>query len=403
LVESRLPGAEARLVRGGLVKLFATVWVLVASGLVTVLAPTAAASTQRISIAFALEGAGSTLGTNAAISDDLGRAVGCAVRFMSPPSCFTSGLPNSTGGIPNAQVMASGSTITFVDQESPSTRCFRVSASHAYGPPASVRATFTNPDGSQHTVGPFRMEPGTGIYVGSTPAEPGLTPGVSTPSSYGCDGGYFDGTKVVPADCADGVDNDLDRRVDFPMDIGCTSRRDTDEDDDPCLAIGSGLRVKIGTPGRDILNGSSRLDDLRGLGGNDELNGRGDGDCLYGGGGADRITGGAGRDDVDAGPGNDRVSGQAGDDEIEGGSGNDVLFGGPGNDALLGDLGNDRLVDHRGRDSFQGSWGRDYIDARDGRRDFVHCGGYAGVGGRDVAIVDRLDEVRYCEKVVRGP
>jgi Ca2+-binding RTX toxin-like protein len=379
------------------VKVLAIVWVL-ALALLAVLVPRAAASTQRISIDFAVEGAGPGAGAATQIYDELGRSVGCHVPFTSAPTC-------STSEIPNTQVTASASTITFVDHESPSTRCLRVHANDTDGPgsqpptPTSVRATFTDPDGSQRTVGAFRMEDGAQIYVGSTPAEAALTPGGPPPTTGTC-GGQTDGEPIAPQ-CSDGLDNDLDRRVDFPTDIGCTSQGDEDEDDDPCVAFGSGLTVKIGTPGRDILNGSAGLDDLRGLGGNDVLNGRGDGDCLYGGGGADRISGGPGGDDIDAGPGNDRVYGQRGKEEIDGGSGNDVLFGGPGNDALLGDLGNDRLVDHRGRDAFHGDFGRDRIDARDGGRDYVKCGNSRD-RATDLAIVDRRDVVIYCEKVIRA-
>ena len=378
----------------------ATVWVL-ASALLAVLASPTAASTQRISITFAAEGAAPGAGAATHIYDDLGRSAHCLVTFTLAPHCFTSEIPNT-------QVTAIGSTITLVDHESPSARCLRVDAYDVDGrgsvppTPTSVRATFINPDGSQHTVGPFRMEDGALIYLGSTPAEAGATPGGPQPIGGGCDGAYFDG-EWIRAQCSDGVDNDLDRRVDFPMDIGCESRRDIDEDDDPCVAFGSGLTVKNGTPGRDILNGSSGLDDLRGLGGNDVLNGRGDGDCLYGGGGADRITGGAGGDDIDAGPGNDSVYGQRGKEQIDGGSGNDALSGGPGNDALVGDLGNDRLVDHRGQDAFHGDFGRDRIDARDGgrKRDYVKCGNSRD-RARDVAIVDRRDVVINCEKVIRA-
>ena len=75
----------------------------------------------------------------------------------------------------------------------------------------------------------------------------------------------------------------------------------------------------------------------------------------------------------------DRLKGGAGNQRIRGMSGNDRIKAGPGRDCLLGDRGRDRL------------------HAKDGRRDFVRCG-----RGRDVAIVDRRDRVRHCEKIVRG-
>ena len=74
----------------------------------------------------------------------------------------------------------------------------------------------------------------------------------------------------------------------------------------------------------------------------------------------------------------DRLKGGAGSQRIRGLSGNDRIKAGPGRDCLLGDGGRDRL------------------HARDRSRDVVRCG-----RGRDVAIVDRRDRVRRCEKIVR--
>jgi len=64
-------------------------------------------------------------------------------------------------------------------------------------------------------------------------------------------------------------------------------------------------------------------------------------------------------------------------------------------DALLeGGKGRDKLRGHKGFDEFSGGVGRDVIKADDGNRDIVRCG-----GGRDVADVDRKDEVKGCEKL----
>jgi hypothetical protein len=76
------------------------------------------------------------------------------------------------------------------------------------------------------------------------------------------------------------------------------------------------------------------------------------------------------RSDVLRGTGlRDLVYGLAGDDTLEGRGGDDALFGGPGADRLL---------------------------ARDGRRDTVDCG-----PGQDLAVVDRRDVVRGCERIRR--
>ena len=70
-----------------------------------------------------------------------------------------------------------------------------------------------------------------------------------------------------------------------------------------------------------------------------------------------------------------------------GGAGRDRLVGGQGNDCLVGGPGHDRL---------EGGPGNDTIRARDGVADRVECG-----TGYDLAVVDRLDRVRGCERVKR--
>ena len=74
----------------------------------------------------------------------------------------------------------------------------------------------------------------------------------------------------------------------------------------------------------------------------------------------------------------------------------DWLVGGPGSQRIRGKGGNDRIKAGRGRDCLFGNRGRDRLYAADGMPDTVRCG-----RGRDVAIVDRKDHVRHCERVVR--
>ncbi len=80
-----------------------------------------------------------------------------------------------------------------------------------------------------------------------------------------------------------------------------------------------------------------------------------------------RIVGTIGGDTIRGGRGPDQLFGRAGADCIRGGRGRDFIFGGPGNDTIL---------------------------ARDGVADLVSCG-----PGKDVAIVDRHDATRGCERV----
>ena len=95
-----------------------------------------------------------------------------------------------------------------------------------------------------------------------------------------------------------------------------------------------------GGPRDDILRGTEDEDEIRGRGGADRVSGRGADDCLFAGAGADRVRGGSGEDEVRGGDGEDRIK------------------------------------------------------ADDGDRDQVRCG-----TARDLAIVDRQDRVRGCERV----
>ena len=127
----------------------------------------------------------------------------------------------------------------------------------------------------------------------------------------------------------------------------------------------------IGTAGGDSLVGSSGSDLMRGLGGNDLL--RGD-------------------------AGDDIVTGGAGDDRLEGDAGGDRVFGGAGADRVLGSLPPNFGFEDDGGDLLSGGRGPDRIDARDGHRDTVDCG-----GGQDVVLADAKDDVHAdCEVVKIG-
>jgi Ca2+-binding RTX toxin-like protein len=104
---------------------------------------------------------------------------------------------------------------------------------------------------------------------------------------------------------------------------------------------------------------------------------------LFGGAGDDRLTGG---DDVD------RLFGGAGDDLMQGGSGR---F-----DLLLGNRGDDRLAGGAGRDRLHGGHGADRLFSR---RDRVFDRVICGPGGGDLAVVDRRDDVKRCERVRLPP
>ncbi len=111
---------------------------------------------------------------------------------------------------------------------------------------------------------------------------------------------------------------------------------------------------------------------------------------------ATRLWGDGGRNRILGTVGGDRIHGGAGPDWLAGAKGRDCLAGGPGDDRIRGGAGDDRLVGGRGHDRLFGRAGNDEIRARDGVRDWVRCG-----AGNDLAVVDRLDRVRGCERVKR--
>src|SRR4051794_14677487 len=93
----------------------------------------------------------------------------------------------------------------------------------------------------------------------------------------------------------------------------------------------------------------------------------------------------------------DIIRGFAGNDRIAAGDGPNVVLGGSGDDAITSGRGNDRIVGGPGRDTIHSGLGRDLVNARDGARDTVDCGG----GRHDRVEVDRLDVVHNCEVVAR--
>ena len=109
------------------------------------------------------------------------------------------------------------------------------------------------------------------------------------------------------------------------------------------------------------------------------------------------LSGTAGRDRLVGTSGSDRIRGRDGRDLIRAGRGDDCVAGQSGNDRLFGQAGGDRIRGGPGHDRISGGGGGDRIGARDGQRDAIRCG-----GGADVAVVDRRDRTRGCEKVRRG-
>ncbi|HET7455317.1 MAG TPA: calcium-binding protein [Solirubrobacterales bacterium] len=126
-------------------------------------------------------------------------------------------------------------------------------------------------------------------------------------------------------------------------------------------------------------------------------------DRLWGvGGGANETKGFGGADRIDGGAGVDCLAGEGGGDLIRGGALGDLVDGGAGDDVLYGERragflqppGGDTLIGGPGEDRIDAGKGDDRILAADGERDRIDCG-----KGRDLAVVDRIDKTKNCERV----
>lgn len=117
---------------------------------------------------------------------------------------------------------------------------------------------------------------------------------------------------------------------------------------------GGMLATIAGTPGNDVIFGTSAADVIAVLTGHDTVFGLDGDDIICAGPGNDRVFGGNGNDHASGGIGNDILYGQAGDDIFTGGPGNDLMFGTGGNDTLEGGDGNDTLFGQQGDDMLTG-------------------------------------------------
>jgi Ca2+-binding RTX toxin-like protein len=167
--------------------------------------------------------------------------------------------------------------------------------------------------------------------------------------------------------------------------------------------------VIAGTPGDDVLRGSTQADHISAFAGNDLVYGRGGGDDVRAGTGNDVVRGADGNDLVYGGHGNDVVAGGDGNDRLHGGSESDQVSGGNGNDRAAGNKGDDVVSGNDGNDDLFGGWGADRVHggsgnddlhalAPDGEPDLLSCG-----PGNDKAWVLRAErpttQLVGCEKV----
>ncbi len=141
----------------------------------------------------------------------------------------------------------------------------------------------------------------------------------------------------------------LDPSSSNDADVAGTSAEQPEPSPGTCAKNFHPRKVIQGTPGDDVLRGTSGSEAIIGYGGND---------IIYGGGGCDSIIAGNGRD---------KLYGEGGDDSLNAGEGNDILVGGSGNDSHNGGGGSDRIYARDGRkDGVNGGLGRDYCQSDKG-------------------------------------
>jgi Ca2+-binding RTX toxin-like protein len=168
-------------------------------------------------------------------------------------------------------------------------------------------------------------------------------------------GDACDSTPNGNAQCDDGADNDGDGFTDFPTDPGCTSASDDTEAPNPATGPTCEGRVATvyvangrvvggpdaaqpftgtlrGTPGVDVISGTTTANTILAGAGNDVVCALGGNDTVQGEGGSDLLVGGAGNDTMSGGLGNDTMQGRAGNDTLTGNEGADRFVGGPGTD-----------------------------------------------------------------------
>jgi Ca2+-binding RTX toxin-like protein len=160
--------------------------------------------------------------------------------------------------------------------------------------------------------------------------------------------------------------------------------------DDPSIPTRFGA-----TNGSNTVNGTAAGETICGLLGSDVINALGGNDTVFGDNCGVKAKAGA---SAAATGGNDTIHGGAGNDTLYGAGGNDKLFGDAGKDKLFGGGGNDKLTGGPGVNKYDAGAGKDTVNARNGKKETVNC----GAGKKDVAVVDKRDKVKGCEKVRRG-
>ncbi|MGH8952790.1 MAG: choice-of-anchor Q domain-containing protein [Acidimicrobiia bacterium] len=304
---------------------------------------------------------------------------GTAVSFSSGTSGATAWAWTATrdGG-----VVASGAGETFdfvAEDDGDYLVTLTVTVGSAMSAPATVGFTANNVAPTIEVDGAGTVDTGTSytIFLG-----PVTDPGTDNAFSFDLDWG--DGT-VETVDRLGPFSHTFTAPGTLQVSVGVTDEDGTFADagaldlvvtePGPPMCRGR-LATIVGTPGDDVLNGTSPNDVIVGRGGNDIINGGSGNDVICSGDGNDTIDGGSGNDTIDAGSGNNHIDGGSGNEAIFSGAGDDIIDGGSGTDVVSSGDGADRIEGGSGNDTLSGGEGDDEVDGGAGN-DEVQGGGGA--------------------------
>ncbi len=304
---------------------------------------------------------------------------GTAVSFSSGTSGATAWAWTATrdGG-----VVASGAGETFdfvAEDDGDYLVTLTVTVGSAMSAPATVGFTANNVAPTIEVDGAGTVDTGTSytIFLG-----PVTDPGTDNAFSFDLDWG--DGT-VETVDRLGPFSHTFTAPGTLQVSVGVTDEDGTFADagaldlivtePGPPMCRGR-LATIVGTPGDDVLNGTSPNDVIVGRGGNDIINGGSGNDVICSGDGNDTIDGGSGNDTIDAGSGNNDIDGGSGNEAIFSGAGDDIIDGGSGTDVVSSGDGADRIEGGSGNDTLSGGEGDDEVDGGAGN-DEVQGGGGA--------------------------
>ena len=165
-----------------------------------------------------------------------------ALRVTTPLTSLTLGTDNSGTGFDTILYVRSGDCATGTEVRCNDSADGTATGSSVTFAPTVGETYFVFVDGMWGAAGTFRIDV-SGVIAADEVCDPALT-------SYVCEGGHacresvpgLDDFRCRIALCNDGLDNDGDTFIDYPLEPGCDNRSDDDEDfPNPVRACSNGI------------------------------------------------------------------------------------------------------------------------------------------------------------------